>query len=55
MQANVYVEFMKSESLEKGLSLNNQLYKDKIIRVKEVDRLEKEEGVEGEGLEEEEE
>lgn len=48
MQANVYVEFGKRESLEKGLGLNNQLYKDKIIRVKEVDKLEKQEGVQEE-------
>jgi len=39
MQANVYVQFSNNQSLLKGLKLNNQLYKDKIIKVKVVDKL----------------
>ena len=39
MQANVYVQFGTHEALLNGLTLNNQLYKDRIIRAKVVDRL----------------
>ncbi len=39
MQANVYVQFGTHEALLNGLALNNQLYKDRIIRAKVVDRL----------------
>ena len=37
--SNVYVEFANNEGLKKGLRLHNQLYKDKIIKVKLVDLL----------------
>ena len=40
MQANCYIEFDNLKGVQNCLKLNNQLYKDKIITVKTVDKLE---------------
>ena len=40
MQANCYIEFESYKGVINALRLNNQLYKDKVIGVKTVDRLE---------------